>query len=173
MIAPLLLLAAAPQATAPPPNVVLIVADDLGWGDLGCYGQEKVPTPRLDQLAAEGMRFTHFFSGSTVCAPSRSVLMTGQHVGRTRIRGNARDPLLPEDVTLAERLKALGYRTALFGKWGLGEEGSTGIPTKQGFDEFIGYLNQRHAHNSYPEYLLHGEQQVALPNQVPDNEQLI
>src|SRR5688572_4864416 len=154
-----LLLALVPAfgaAADPPrrPNVVLILADDLGYGDLGCYGQAKIKTPTLDRLAAEGVRFTQCYAGSTVCAPSRCALMTGLHTGHCRTRGNggggsprANVPLRPGDVTVAEVLKEAGYATALVGKWGLGEEGSTGVPTKQGFDHFYGYLNQHHAHN--------------------------
>ena len=139
------------------PNVVFILADDLGYGDLGCYGQERIQTPHIDRLAAEGMRFTQCYAGSTVCAPSRSTLMTGQHTGHTRVRGNALVPLLPEDETLAEMLSKAGYQTALIGKWGLGEPGTTGLPTRQGFDVFYGFLNQHHAHNYWPEYLWRGE----------------
>lgn len=112
------------------PNIIFIQADDLGYGDLSCYGQQKFKTPNIDRLAAEGVRFTQYYAGSTVCAPSRSALMTGQHTGHTRIRGNARHPLLPEDVTVAEVLKSAsggGYKTALIGKWGLGEAGTTGV----------------------------------------------
>ncbi|HUF63000.1 MAG TPA: arylsulfatase [Verrucomicrobiales bacterium] len=150
-------------------NVILILADDLGYGELGCFGQEMISTPRLDRMAAEGMRFTSFYAGSTVCAPSRCVLMTGKHAGRARIRGNARLPLHPDDLTVAEVFRAAGYRTALCGKWGLGEEGSTGMPTKQGFDLFFGYLNQHHAHNYYPTFLIRNEDRVALPN-IPEQE---
>jgi len=152
------------------PNIIFIHADDLGYGDLSCYGQRKFKTPNIDRLAAEGMRFTQYYAGSTVCAPSRSALMTGQHTGHTRIRGNARHPLLPEDVTVAEVLKATGYRTALIGKWGLGEAGTTGVPNRQGFDYFYGYLNQRHAHNYYPTFLWRNEEQVRLRNVVPDED---
>lgn len=135
------------------PSIVLIVADDLGYGDLGCYGQARIKTPNLDNLAAEGMRFTSFYAGSTVCAPSRATLMTGRHTGHVRIRGNGAVPLQPEDRTLAEILKESGYRTGAFGKWGLGEEGSTGVPGKQGFEEWFGFLNQVDAHNYYPTFL--------------------
>jgi arylsulfatase A-like enzyme len=153
------------------PNIVFILADDLGYGDLGCYGQKRIRTPNLDRMAAEGMRFTQAYAGSTVCAPSRSVLMTGQHTGHTRIRGNARHPLLPEDVTVAEVLQHRGYRTGLVGKWGLGEAGTTGIPNRQGFDYFFGYLNQRHAHNYYPTFLWRNEQKVRLLNEVPKEDE--
>ncbi|MGB2824758.1 MAG: arylsulfatase [Phycisphaerae bacterium] len=149
------------------PNIIFILADDLGYGDIGCYGQKRVQTPNIDGLAAEGMKFTDCYAGSTVCAPSRSCLMTGQHCGHTIIRGNGRVPLRPEDVTVAELLKQAGYATALIGKWGLGEEASTGIPTKQGFDYFFGYLNQHHAHNYYPAFLWRNEQKVQLKNVVP------
>ncbi len=152
---------------APRPNVVFVLADDLGYGDLGCYGQGRIKTPHLDRMAREGMRFSQFYAGSTVCAPSRCCLMTGLHTGHALIRGNARVPLRPEDVTVAKLLKQAGYATGLVGKWGLGEEGSTGVPTKQGFDSFFGYLNQVHAHNYYPTYLYRGEVRVPLRNVVP------
>lgn len=150
------------------PNVIFILADDLGYGDLGCYGQDRIKTPHLDRMAAEGMRFTQHYSGSTVCAPSRCALMTGMHTGHARIRGNATVPLEPEDLTVAKLLKGAGYRTALYGKWGLGEEGSTGIPTRQGFDEFYGYLSQVHAHNYYPDFLWRNEVKEPLPGNVQD-----
>ncbi|MGE0126986.1 MAG: arylsulfatase [Blastocatellales bacterium] len=152
------------------PNIIFIQADDLGYGDLSCYGQQKFKTPNIDSLAAEGLRFTQYYAGSTVCAPSRSALMTGQHTGHTRIRGNARHPLLPEDVTVAEVMKSAGYKTGLIGKWGLGEAGTAGVPNKQGFDYFFGYLNQRHAHNYYPAFLWRNEEQVKLRNVVPDED---
>lgn len=170
----LVLLAQSSIATAAPrrpPNIIVILADDLGYGDLGCYGQQRIRTPRLDRMASEGLRFTQFYAGSTVCAPSRCVLMTGLHTGHCYIRGNKRLDLRPEDVTVAEVLKPAGYTTALIGKWGLGAEGSAGIPTRQGFDSFFGYLDQTHAHNYYPEFLYRGnqrgEQRVALKNVVP------
>ena len=139
------------------PNVVLILADDLGYGDLGCYGQRRIQTPRLDRMAAEGMRFTQFYAGSTVCAPSRCCLMTGLHSGHARIRGNGQVPLRPEDVTVAELLKQAGYTTGIVGKWGLGDEGTTGIPNRQGFDDWFGYPNQTLAHNYYPLFLWNNE----------------
>jgi arylsulfatase A-like enzyme len=150
------------------PNIIFILADDLGYGDLGCYGQETIRTPNLDRMAVEGMRFTDHYAGSTVCAPSRCALMTGLHTGHCLIRGNALVPLRPEDVTVAELLKKAGYQTGIIGKWGLGEEGSTGIPNKQGFDYWFGYLNQRHAHNYYPTYLWRNEEKVPLKNEVRD-----
>jgi len=154
------------------PNIIFIMADDLGYGDLGCYGQQVIKTPRLDQMAAEGMRFTQFYAGCPVCAPSRSVLMTGQHTGHTHVRGNAGSTdtsiqsLRDQDVTVAEVLKKRDYRTALIGKWGLGEVDQPGFPLQQGFDYFYGYLNQVHAHNYYPEFLYRNDQQVKLRNEV-------
>jgi arylsulfatase A-like enzyme len=156
-----------PSAGKMPPNVILILADDLGYGDVGCYGQKHIRTPRLDRMAGEGLRFTQFYAGSTVCAPSRCVLMTGLHVGHAYIRGNARNNLRPEDVTVAEVLQSAGYATALVGKWGLGHEGSSGVPTRQGFDSFLGYFGQNHAHNYYPHFLWRNEQRVSLKNVVP------
>lgn len=149
------------------PNIIFIMVDDLGYGDLGCYGQQKIQTPHLDRMAAEGLRFTQFYAGSTVCAPSRCVLMTGLHTGHCFIRGNGKDNLRPEDVTVAEVLKQAGYATGLVGKWGIGHEGSTGIPTRQGFDYFYGYLDQHHAHNYYPTFLVRNDQRVLLDNVVP------
>jgi uncharacterized sulfatase len=153
------------------PNVIFIIADDLGYGDLGCYGQKSVRTPNIDSLAAEGVRFTDFYAGSTVCAPSRSVLMTGQHTGHTYIRGNGKSNLRPEDLTVAEIMKSSGYSTGIFGKWGLGHEWGTGIPSRQGFDEFYGYLDQAHAHNYYPSFLIRNEERVQLRNVVPEEGQ--
>lgn len=145
------------------PNIILFLADDLGYGDLGCYGQKSIKTPQLDRVADEGMRFTDFYSGSTVCAPSRCALMTGYHTGHSRVRGNGIVPLLPEDLTVAEVLKAAGYATAIFGKWGLGEPGTTGVPNQKGFDEWFGYLNQVHAHDYYPDYLWSNQERVSIP----------
>jgi arylsulfatase A-like enzyme len=150
------------------PNIIFILADDLGYGDLGCYGQKRIDTANIDRLAAEGMRFTDCYAGATVCAPSRSCLMTGTHTGHTRVRGNSsptvgRVALRPEDITVAEVLKKAGYRTGLFGKWGLGEANTTGRPTEKGFDEFFGYLNQTHAHSYYPDHLWHNDEQIFLP----------
>lgn len=163
-----------PEAESRPPNILLIVADDLGYGDLGSYGQQRIQTPRLDQLASEGLRFTDFYAGSTVCAPSRSALMTGLHTGRTPIRGNkevkpmGQHPIGDEVVTVAEVLKDAGYRTGLIGKWGLGGPGSEGEPNRQGFDYFFGYLGQRHAHNYYPAFLFRNTERVALDNTMPE-----
>lgn len=163
---------ASAACAAAKPNLIFILADDLGYGELGCYGQQVIQTPRIDRMAAEGMRFTHFYAGATVCAPSRSVLMTGQHHGRTRVRGNAgannpeAQALKEGDVTVAQVLRQAGYATALVGKWGLGDVGAaeSGLPRKQGFDHFFGYLNQRHAHNHFPDFLWRNEERVPLPN---------
>lgn len=160
----------APTAERAPrrPNLVLIVADDLGYGELGCYGQTKIRTPRIDQLAAEGARFTQFYAGAPVCAPSRCVLLTGVHSGHSAVRDNfeikpeGQMALPAEEVTLAERLRAIGYRTGAFGKWGLGAPGSEGAPNAQGFDEFFGYLCQREAHNFYPDHLWRNAARVEL-----------
>jgi len=152
------------------PNIIFIMADDLGYGDLGVYGQQKINTPYIDQLAKEGMRFTQFYSGSTVCAPSRCSLMTGLNTGRALVRGNERIPLRPEDFTVAEMLKNAGYTTALCGKWGLGEPDTTGVPNKKGFDFFYGYLNQRNAHFYYPPFLWRNEQKEMLEGNDPDKQ---
>jgi arylsulfatase A-like enzyme len=158
--------AAQPPAKARKPNIIFILADDLGYGDLGCYGQLKIKTPNLDKMAAQGMRFKQVYAGSTVCAPSRCALMTGKHTGHCRIRGNVDVPLEAKEVTVASLLKSLGYATGLVGKWGLGEPGTTGVPNRQGFDYFYGFLNQNHAHNYYPDYLWRNETKVSLPNVV-------
>jgi arylsulfatase A-like enzyme len=165
---------AAASEPAAKPNLIFILADDLGYGELGCYGQTVIQTPHLDKMAADGLRFTRFYAGATVCAPSRSVLMTGQHHGHTRVRGNAgrvnpaAQALKADDVTVAGLLKSAGYRTALFGKWGLGDvgEAESGLPRKHGFDEFFGYLSQHHAHNHFPDFLWRNEERVSLPNKV-------
>lgn len=152
------------NAAERPPNIVFILADDLGYGELGCYGQKKFQTPHIDRLAAEGMRFTQCYAGSCVCAPSRSVLMTGQHTGHTPVRANGGDnQLFDEDITVAEVLKKAGYATGGFGKWGLGTEGKSGHPNRQGFDEFFGYLHQVHAHFYYPYFLWRNETVYPLP----------
>jgi len=138
------------------PNIILVLADDLGYGDLGCYGQRRIATPNIDRLASEGVRFTQAYAGSTVCAPSRCCLETGYHTGHGRVRGN-RSPdlhLLPEQPSLAEVLKSAGYRTGLVGKWSLGGAGTTGFPLDKGYDDFLGYFSQTHAHTYYPEHLM-------------------
>ena len=151
------------------PNIIYILADDLGYGDLGAYGQQLIETPNIDKLAAEGIRFINHYSGSTVSAPSRSVLMTGQHSGHTPIRDNkefkpeGQHPMNAEAFTVAEMLKEAGYTTGAFGKWGLGFVGTEGDPNNQGFDEFFGYNCQRVAHRYYPTYLWHNSEKVELP----------
>lgn len=150
------------------PNIIYILADDLGYGDLGIYGQERFETPNIDQLAKEGILFTQHYSGSTVCAPSRSCLMTGLHTGHTQVRGNkevspeGQEPLRSESFTLAESLQAAGYTTGAFGKWGLGFPGSEGDPLNQGFDVFYGYNCQRLGHHYYPYHLWDNEKKVIL-----------
>jgi arylsulfatase A-like enzyme len=148
------------------PNIIFIMADDLGYGDLGCYGQQRIQTPNIDRLAAEGMKFTEYYAGSTVCAPSRCVLMTGLHTGHAFIRGNSKMSLRVGDVTVAEVLKQAGYATGMFGKWGLGQEKTGGIPIVQGFDEFYGFLDQHHAHNYFPSFLIRGRNREKLSNVV-------
>ncbi|WP_425236891.1 arylsulfatase [Ulvibacterium sp.] len=148
------------------PNIIYILADDLGYGDLGSYGQEKIRTPRLDQMAQNGIRFTDHYAGNTVCAPSRASLMTGLHQGNAPVRGNNNNILTFNDFTLAEMFQKSGYSTALMGKWGLGEVGSTGEPSAQGFDTYFGYLNQIHAHNYYPDHLIKDGKKIPLNNQV-------
>ena len=150
------------------PNIILILADDLGYGDLGCYGQSRLPTPNLDQMCAEGMRFSQHYSGSTVCAPSRCVLMTGKHAGHCRVRGNSPGVMLPEDVTIAEVLKDAGYRTACIGKWGVGTPEDLNDPAHNGFDAFYGYISMWHAHNFYPEFLIRNGKKAPLRNVVAD-----
>ena len=154
------------------PNIVFILADDLGYGELGCYGQKKIRTPHVDRLASEGMRFMQHYSGAPVCAPARCVLMTGRHLAHAEIRGN-RDsgngrvfpgqwPITPEAYTIAEALKSTGYATGAFGKWGLGPSNTTGSPLKQGFDRFYGYNCQRNAHSYYPFFLDSDEKEVQI-----------
>lgn len=158
----------AQRATARRPNIVFIMADDLGYAELGSYGQKKIRTPNLDRLAAEGMRFTDFYAGSPVCAPSRCVLMTGKHGGHAYIRDNrevkpeGQWPIPAETLTVAEVLKGAGYATGAFGKWGLGFVGTEGDPNRQGFDTFFGYNCQREAHNFYPDHLWHNDRRVEL-----------
>lgn len=162
---------------AAPPNIIYIMADDLGPHDLGCYGQQLIRTPNIDRLSTDGTRFTQVYAGASVCAPSRSVLMTGLHTGHTRVRGNmskfggvigesgekGRVPLRDEDVTVAEVLKQAGYATGITGKWGLGESKTNGIPNLQGFDQWFGYLNQNTAHSYYPKALWLNKEPFDLP----------
>ncbi|MFZ9838709.1 MAG: arylsulfatase [Opitutaceae bacterium] len=166
----LLLLAATLHAARDPrQNIVFILADDLGYGDIGPYGQKLIRTPNLDRLAAEGTVFTHYYAGAAVCSPTRSVLMTGQHTGHTRIRGNhgraglARVPLRAEDETVAELLRNQGYATAMIGKWGLGEPGTEGTPDRQGFERWFGYLNNDLAEFHFPEKLWRDGKEIPLP----------
>jgi len=164
--------------TTPPPNVIVILADDLGYGELGCYGQKLIRTPRLDRMAAEGLRFTQFYAGATVCAPSRCVLMTGQHTGRCQIRGNgtgSKQALDADSFTVAKMYQQAGYETGLIGKWGLGDhlpDTEIGLPNRQGFDSFFGYTNQTHAHNYYPEFLWRNEKKIPLRNEVQPSPKL-
>ena len=155
------------------PNIVLIMADDLGYAELGCYGHEKIRTPHLDLLAAQGMKFLQNYSGNAVCAPSRCALMTGKHPGHAWIRNNGKvrpegqRPIPDAEVTLAELLKQEGYATGAFGKWGLGAPGSVGDPLKQGFDRFFGYNCQRHTHSYSRSYLWSNDKRIALNNKPP------
>jgi arylsulfatase A-like enzyme len=150
------------------PNIIFIMADDLGYGDVGCYGQKKIQTPNIDRMASEGMMFTHAYAGSTVCAPSRSSLMTGFHNGNNRIRDNLPHGiyLRPDDFTIAELLKQAGYRTGGVGKWGLGIPGIWGLPCQQGFDYWYGHYNQDQAHFYYPDYLWENEKLELLQEMV-------
>lgn len=150
------------------PNIILILADDLGYGDIGCFGQKILKTPRLDAMAAQGMRFTQFYAGCTVCAPSRSVLLTGKHAGHTVVRGNSTEPIIiePGQATLASVLKRAGYKTACVGKWGIGTPDNFTNPNDVGFDHFFGYVNMWHAHNFYPEFLIRNGKVQPLPNLV-------
>jgi arylsulfatase A-like enzyme len=153
------------------PNIIYILADDLGYGDVGCYGQKVIQTPNIDQMAKNGIRFTRHYAGAPVCAPSRAVLMTGRDMGHVWVRGNYEDgphgfgaglALRNEDVTIAEVLKERGYATGLVGKWGLGVAGTSGEPHKQGFDYSYGFLNQAHAHTHYPDYLFRNGKRIEI-----------
>ena len=145
------------------PNIVWIMADDMGYADLGCYGQKHINTPNIDKLAKQGLRFTDAYAGCTVCAPSRSVLMTGKHMGHTSIRSNPGGvPLLKEDVTVAEMLKKAGYTCGCFGKWGLGDVNTDGVPAMHGFDKFYGFYHQVHAHSQFPSYLYEGIELISF-----------
>lgn len=159
----------AAQSSSRSPNIIYIMADDLGYGDLSCYGQDKFSTPNIDRLAKEGMKFTDHYAGCTVCAPSRCSLMTGLHTGHCYIRGNrevkpeGQAPMPPDTVTVAKLLKQKGYTTGIFGKWGLGGPGSGSEPNDQGFDKFFGYNCQRQAHSYYPTHLWNNRKKVMLP----------
>ncbi len=160
----------------PKPNIILIVADDLGYGDIACYGQKLIETPNIDRMASQGMLFTRHYSGTAVSAPSRSSLMTGMHTGNTPVRDNVefhpegQQPLFDEAVTVAEMLHDAGYATGAFGKWGLGAVDSEGCPNSQGFDEFFGYICQRQAHRYFPEHLWHNTTRVQVND--PENQQV-
>ncbi len=144
------------------PNILLIQADDLGYGDLSVYGQAHFVTPSLDRLAREGTRFAQYYSGSTVCAPSRAALMTGMHAGHGWVRGNGDIPLRPEDTTIAEVLGEAGYRTAVIGKWGLGTPGTSGEPARKGFELSFGFVDHRHAHRQFTDHLWRNGQRVPV-----------
>ena len=160
-------LALGADAVRAKPNIIFILADDAGIGDFGCYGGKNIQTPNIDRLAAEGMRFTNAYSGSAVCAPTRCVLMTGQHTGHCVRRSNQSKhgliPLPADERTVAQMLKSAGYATGGFGKWGLGNPGTTGVPEKHGFDEWFGYYDQVHAHDYYTDHLIRNSQRVPLP----------
>jgi len=166
----LLLLAAAVPQEARKPNLIFIHSDDLGYGDLSCYGQKRFGTPRLDRMAAEGLRFTSYYAGNTVCAPSRCALMTGYHMGHAYIRGNLELPLRADDITVAKLLKSSGYSTAVIGKWGLGLENNSGRPDRQGFDYSFGYLDHRHAHRQYTDHLFRNGERVELDGKAWSND---
>lgn len=154
---------------ATPPNIIYILADDLGYGDLSCYGQQRFTTPNIDKLASEGVKFTNHYAGSSVSAPSRCSLMTGLHTGHGTFRENRslvtgkRIDLTDEDITIAQVLKDKGYATGAFGKWGLGTEGSEATPNKKGFDSFVGFIDQEDAHNHYPAFLYRNEDKFTIP----------
>src|SRR5688572_7696492 len=166
-----------PNQAATRPNVVFIIAGDLRWRELGCYGQQKIKTPHIDALAAQGTRFTQHYSGAPVCAPSRCVLMTGRHLGHAEIRGNqqakvrfpqfseGQHPISAEVATLPDSFRKAGYSTAAIGKWGLGPVGSTGDPNKKGFDLFFGYNCQAVAHSYYPRFLWRNDRQIEINSQ--------
>ena len=181
LIACCLLPLACADEKAPPPNIIYFLADDLGYAELGSYGQQWIKTPNIDRIAHEGIRFTQHYSGNAVCAPSRCNLMTGKHPGHAYIRDNGdpahlqymkeemgwefpgQNPIPDEEITIAEMLKQKGYATAAIGKWGLGHFGTTGDPNQQGFDLFYGFNCQRHAHNHYPTFLWHNREKEILP----------
>jgi arylsulfatase A-like enzyme len=151
------------SSAATKPNIIYLLADDLGFGDLGSYGQKLIRTPRLDAMAKQGMRFTDHYAGAPSCHPSRCALFTGKHTGHAYIRSNSKIPLRPEDFTLSQMLKHAGYQTGGIGKWALGDGTTTGAPWKKGMDEFFGYLDQTHAHGYYPDFLWRNGQRVELP----------
>jgi arylsulfatase A-like enzyme len=170
--------ATAAEIPPPRPNIIFIMLDDMGYGDVPTYGQQHIQMPNLDNMGQEGIRYTNVYTGSPICAPTRSSLMTGQHTGHTRVRGNfpatdgegavvafnggLRQPLLEEDRTVAEVLKEAGYVTGITGKWGLGEPGTPGVPNAKGFDEWYGILNQRQAHSYYPAFIWRNQEKITL-----------
>lgn len=164
----LLSTASSDAVAAEKPNFIYILADDLGYGDLSCYGQKTLKTPNLDRMAAEGMRFTRHYAGSTVCAPSRCVLLTGLHSGHARIRGNSPGLLTDDDLTIAQVLRQAGYRTGCVGKWGVGNPPPLDDPKRRGFDYFYGYISMWHAHNFYPEFMIRNGERAPLRNVVPE-----
>jgi len=149
-----------------PPNLIYIMADDLGYGDLGCFGQKTIKTPNLDKMASEGIRFTSYYAGNTVCRPSRLSLWTGKHMGHTPISSNANYHFKPSDITVSELLKSRGYATGGVGKWAMGGIGTTGHPNKNGFDFWFGYLDQGQAHNYYPNHLWKNTEKIILKGNV-------
>jgi arylsulfatase A len=157
------------------PNIVFILADDLGYGDIGCYGQQKIKTPNIDALAKQGLKFTQFYAGTAVCAPSRASFMTGLHTGHTPVRGNktfqpeGQFPLPDSSITIAMELQKAGYATGAFGKWSLGFITSSGAPSKKGFDEFYGYNCQSLAHNYYPDHLWNNDLRIDFPGNPETN----
>lgn len=164
LLGAILLVAGVTASAADRPNIIYILVDDMGYGDLGCFGQKTLTTPHIDRLAAEGMKLTRHYAGSTVCAPSRCVLMTGLHTGHCRVRGNGEWTMPDSDVTVPNLLKKAGYATACFGKFGLGKPLPADDPNRKGFDTFFGYVDTSHAHNFYPTYLVRNGQRVALNN---------
>ena len=150
------------------PNVIYILADDMGYFELGCYGGKVIETPNIDRLAKGGIKFSNHYSGSNICAPSRGSLMTGKHTGHAWIRDNkplpfeGNVPIPTSEVTVAELFKEAGYKTGAFGKWGLGYPGSEGSPNKQGFDQFYGYNCQRHAHDYFTHYMRSNDDSVTI-----------
>jgi arylsulfatase A-like enzyme len=145
-----------------PPNILFILTDDLGYGELGCYGQKTIKTPRIDRFAKESTKFTHAYSGSPVCGPSRNSLLTGLHTGHTEVRGNGPNPLSANRPTLGQVMKAAGYHTDVIGKWGMGHPDTSGAPSRHGFDESFGYLDHKHAHTYFTDHLYRNEKRVEL-----------